>query len=115
MKVSTYADVLTSEHPMAQAIAKGNKRTPGTLLQDLLAQTGGRYEVAVDLPDVFRENLRRLAELTSDQTLAAVANQAQVTISLEHLRKHDPSSTRIVYGYRIDREPGDPALPGFDR
>ncbi|GAA4690815.1 hypothetical protein [Phytohabitans rumicis] len=115
MRVSTYADVLTSAHPMAQALANGTKQQPGALLQDLLNKSGGRYEVTIDLPAQFREKLRKLAELTSDSKLANLADQTEVTISLEHLRTHDPGSTRIVYGYRLDREPGDPALPGFDK
>jgi hypothetical protein len=114
MKFSTYADVLTSDHPMAQALANGYKRQPGTLLQDILSKNGGRYEVTNELPLKFREDLRRLAELTSDEQLATLADQTEVKISLEHLRQHDPRSTRIVYGCRLDREPGDGDLPGFD-
>jgi hypothetical protein len=114
MKVSTYADVLTSDHPMARAIADGYKRTPGTLLQDILNQTGGRYEVTMELPLKFREDLRRLAELTSDEKLATLAGQKELIVSLDHLRKHDPRTTRIVYGCRLDREPDDGDLPGFD-
>jgi len=115
MRVSSYADVVTPDHPLAKARADGFKRNPGTLLQDILAENGGRYEVTIDLPLKFRDDLRRLAELTSDNKLAAIADQTEMRISLEHLRHHDPASTWIVYGYRVDRDPGDGHLPGFDR
>lgn len=115
MKFSTYAEVLTSDHPMAQAHARGIKKNPGALLQDILRETGGRYEVTVEMPLKFRDDIRRMASLTSNSQLAALADQAEVKISLEHLREHDPRTTRIVYGCRLDREPEDGALPGFDR
>jgi hypothetical protein len=114
MKFSTYAEVLTPDHPMAQAYAQGYKKNPGTLLQDLLRQTGGRYEVTIELPLKFRDDLRRLATLTSDQNLSELATQKEIKVSLEHLRQHDPRTTRIVYGCSLDREPGDGDLPGFD-
>ena len=115
MKFTTYADVLTPEHPMSKAYTDGHKKNPGTLLGDLLRQNNGRYEVTFELPQGFLDNLRLLAETLADDRLAAQADQPRVTISLEHLRKYDPRSTRIVYGCRLDREPGDDALPGFDR
>jgi len=115
MKFSTYADVLTPDHPMSKAYTDGHKKNPGTLLSDILRQNNGRYQVTYELPQSFLDDLRRLAEILADDRLAGHADQPQVTISLDHLRKYDPDSTRIVYGCRLDREPGDGDLPGFDR
>lgn len=107
MKFTTYAEVLTPDHPFANA--------PGHLLKDVIDRHGGRYEVRHDLPSKTREDLRRLAEITSDKKLAEIAEKPWILISLEHLRHHDPNTTRIVFGSRINREPGDGPLPGFDR
>lgn len=114
MKFSTYAEVFTPDHPLHEIYEGGFKKTPGYLLQDILRETGGVYEVSTELPQRVREEVRRMARLTSDAKLAAVADTESIRISLEHLRGHDPSSTRIVYGCQIDREPGDGDLPGLD-
>lgn len=115
VKFQTYAEVLTADHPLTQAIANGTKKTRGALLRDILHETGGRYEITVEMPHRMREDLRRMASLTSDDRLADFADQTEVTISLEHLRQHDPNTTRIVYGCRLSREPEDGELPGIDR
>jgi hypothetical protein len=115
MKFSTYADVLTPEHPLSKAYTNGHKRNAGTLLSDLLRDSEGRYEVTVELPLRLRDDMQRLAKLTADPQLASYAEQSQVAISLEHLRDYDPKTTRVVYGYRLDREPTDGKLPGFDQ
>ncbi|TKK88134.1 hypothetical protein FDA94_14535 [Herbidospora galbida] len=114
MKFSTYAEVFTSEHPLAEAYARGQMRVPGHLLQDVLDETGGRYEVTIEIGFRMKKALRLAAEATRDERLATLAEQTEVTVSLEHLRQHDPLSTRIVYGCSLDREPTDGDLPGFD-
>lgn len=113
MKFSTYAEVLTPDHPLSKAYADGFKKGPGFLLQDVLRETGGKYEVTIELPLKVRDDVRRLAKMTADSDLARVADSALVRISLEQLRGL-PGTTRIVYGCRLDREPNDGALPGLD-
>ncbi|WP_157521710.1 hypothetical protein [Herbidospora cretacea] len=110
MKFSTYAEVLTPEHPLAE----GQMKKPGHLLKDVLDETGGRYELTVEVGFRMQKTLRLAAEATGDERLADLAQQTEVTVSLEHLRRHDPLSTRIVYGCRLDREPADGDLPEFD-
>lgn len=114
MRLSTYAEVFTPDHPLSQAYAAGFKRTPGHLLRDVLRETGGRYEVVTAFSLREREELRRIANHTGDAHLAAVADSREVTISLEHLREHDPDCTRIVFGFRLDREPSDGDVPGLE-
>jgi hypothetical protein len=109
MKFSTYADALTPDHPRAKEGAQGE------LLKDILDRHDGRYELRLELPEKFKDDLRRLAELTSDKKLAEIADAPSVIVPLDHLRHLDPNADRIVYGARISREPGDGPLPGFDR
>jgi len=114
MKFQTYAEVLNPDHPLSKAHAAGYKKNPGYRLRDVLNESGGRYEVKSDIPLRVREEIRRLASLTGDSELAAVADLESVTISLEHLRGYDLDSTTIAYGYRLMKEPEDGPLPGLD-
>jgi hypothetical protein len=54
----------------------------------------------------FREDIREIAELTSDDELRRIAELAEVPVSLEHLRDMDPQ-TRILVGYRLDVSPAE--------
>jgi hypothetical protein len=54
----------------------------------------------------FREDIREIAELTSDDELRRIAELAEVLVSLEHLRDMDPQ-TRILVGYRLDVTPAE--------
>jgi len=110
MKFSTYAEVFTPDHPLWKAYQDGLKKTPGHLLRDVLRETGGRYEVMTEVPRRLREKMLQVADLGADSELAAAANATWVPVSLEHLRGHDPDTTRIVYGCRVDSEPGDPKV-----
>ena len=49
----------------------------------------------------FREDIREIAELTSDEELLRVAELPEVPVLLEHLR-HVGRQTRILVGYRLD-------------
>ncbi|MFC4949050.1 hypothetical protein [Pseudonocardia sp. GCM10023141] len=113
MKLQTYADVVNSENPSRTAAA--GTANPGELLEDVLRRSEGRYEVSIVLSDRVRDELRKMSEITSDSKLATTANQSEVKVSLEHLRQYDPGSTRIVYGFTIEREPGDAGLENFGR
>lgn len=110
MKLSTYAEVLTPDHPLIKAYQDGLKKTPGHLLRDVLRETGGRYEVMTEVPRRLREKMLEAADLEGDSRLAD-AEATWVPVSLEHLRGHDPDTTRIVYGCRLDPEPGIPGSP----
>jgi hypothetical protein len=74
---------------------------PGAVLADVLQRTGGAYETTVRLTPEFREVIREIAEVTSDDGLLGVAELAEVPVSLGHLRHVDPR-TRILIGYRLD-------------
>lgn len=114
MRLETYAEVFSADHPMMQAYRDGFKKTPGRLLRDYLAESGGRYEVILEMPIPLRERVQRLAERNGDAKMAAIAKIEQVRISLEHLRDYDPDTTRIVVGTRLQAETGDGELETFD-
>jgi hypothetical protein len=79
---------------------------PGAVLADVFQRTGGAYETTVRLTPKFREVIREIAEVTSDDGLLGVAELAEVPVSLEHLRHVDPR-TRILVGYRLDVTPAE--------
>jgi hypothetical protein len=54
-----------------------------------------------------------VAQRTGDNDLAALVATNGFVVSLEHLRDCDPDIIRIVYGVRVDREPGDGETPGI--
>ena len=118
----TYAEVLRPDHPMMKnyqaAIARGPSRyrpaelelamraEPGVVLGDILQRTGGAHETTTRLMPKFREDIREIAELASDDQLFRIAELAEVPVSVEHLRNVDPR-TRIVVGYRLDVTPAE--------
>lgn len=114
MKLETYAEIFSADHPMMQEYRDGFKKTPGRLLRDYLDESGGRYEVVLDMPGRLRESVRRLAERNGDAEMAAISEIEQVRISLEHFRGYDPDTTRIVVGTTLRAEPGDGELEPFD-
>ena len=79
---------------------------PGVVLGDILQRTGGAYETATRLTPKFREDIREIAELASDDQLLRIAELAEVPVSLEYLR-HVGRQTRIVVGYRLDVTPAE--------
>jgi hypothetical protein len=99
--LTAYAEILTPDHIQFKAYQAGiRKNRPGVLLADLLRQTGGVYEVQLDLSPGFREEIRQVAELMSDEELLRIASLLKAPVSLEHLRHVDPT-TRIVLGHRL--------------
>ena len=118
----TYAEVLEPDHPMVRNYARSRtwrpsayrpvkveqamRAEPGLVLGDVLQRTGGVYETTTQLTPKSREDIREIAELTSDDELLAVARLPEVPVSLEHLRHADPH-TRIVVGYRLDATPAE--------
>jgi hypothetical protein len=93
-----YAAVLEPDDP-AMRIYEAGLRTcpgrPGLLLADVLRRTGGVYETTTPLSPRLRDDIREAAELTSDPELSAIADLAEVPVSLDHLRGLDPQ-TRII-------------------
>jgi hypothetical protein len=79
---------------------------PGVVLGDILERTGGVYETATPLMPKFREDIREIAELTSDDELLRASELPEVPVSLAHLRHVDPRS-RILVGYRLDVSPAE--------
>ena len=119
---TTYAEVLKPDHPLMKNYARATKARPsryrpaeieqamraepGVVLGDVLRRTGGVYETTTRLTPKSREDIREIAELTSDDELLRVSELPEVPVSLEHLRQVDPQ-TRIVVGYRIDVTPAE--------
>lgn len=93
-----YAKVLESGDP-AMRIYEAGLRTcpgqPGQVLADVLRRTGG-YETTIPLPPRLRDDIREVAELTSDPELLAIADLTEVPVSLDHLRGLDPQARVII-------------------
>ncbi|HWG62367.1 MAG TPA: hypothetical protein VG253_11705 [Streptosporangiaceae bacterium] len=87
-------------------IERDMRAEPGVVLGDVLQQTGGVCETTTRITPKFREDIREIAELTSDDWLLMIAELAEVPVSLEHLRHADPR-TRILIGYRLDVTPAE--------
>jgi hypothetical protein len=93
-----YAKVLEPGDPAIRIYDAGLRTCPGQpglLLADVLRRTGGVYETTTLLPPQFRDDIREVAELTSDQELLAIADLSEVPVPLGHLRGLD-SQTRII-------------------
>ncbi len=104
---TTSAEVLMPDHPlMRMSAARPGRRPPGVVLSDLLGQTGGVHETTTQLTEKFRDDIRAVAELTSDDQLRAIAELPEVPVSLEHLRGLDPQ-TRVVLLCRLEVSPGE--------
>ncbi|HEX3963827.1 MAG TPA: hypothetical protein VHZ96_01590 [Frankiaceae bacterium] len=113
----TYADVLRPDHPLTKIhqaatmwrpsryrpaeIEQALRTEPGVVLGDVLRRTGGAYETTTRLVPKFRDDIREIAALASDDELLRIAELPGVPVSLEHLRHMDPR-TRIIVGYRLD-------------
>jgi len=110
MRLISYADVFTPDHPLYKAYQNGQKKTAGHLLADVLKETGGKYEISVILPQKFLREVATKAAETGNSKLAAAAKSQTFQISLDHLRGQDPNTTRIVYGARLERDESDPPL-----
>ena len=87
-------------------IEQDRRAEPGVVLGDVLRQTGGAYETTTRLTPKFREDIREIAELTSDDELLRISEVPEMPVSLEHLRHVDPQ-TLILVGYRLDVSPAE--------
>ena len=118
----TYAEVLRPDHPLTKNYARATKvrpsryrsaeieqamrAEPGVVLGDVLRRTGGVYETTTRMTPKFHEDIREIAEVTSDGQFLRIAELTEVPVSLEHLRHVDPQ-TRILIGYRLDVTPAE--------
>ncbi len=101
---TTYAEVITPDHPLMKMHAAGIlENLPGQTIEFFLARSGGVYEAKVYIPRDMSERMRKLAELPSNGDLRAIADRYELTVSLDHLRHMDPK-TRISVGCRLDAE-----------
>jgi hypothetical protein len=114
---TTYAEVLRPDHPLVKirtaalawrpsryrsaGIEQDMRAEPGVVLGDVLERTGGAYETTTRLTPGLREDIREIAELTSDDELRRVSRLPEVPVSLEHLR-HVDRQTRILVGCRLE-------------
>jgi hypothetical protein len=101
-----YAKVLEPDDPSMRIYEAGLRACPGQpgfVLADVLRRTGGVYETTAPLPPGFRDNIREVAELTSDPGLLAIADLTEVPVPLDHLRGLDPR-TRIVIRTELSYE-----------
>ena len=101
-----YAKVLEPDDPSMRIYEAGLRPCPGPpglLLADVLRRTGGVFATTTPLPPRFRDDIREIAELTSDAELLAIANLTEIPVSLEHLRGLDPQ-TRIVIRMELHYE-----------
>lgn len=103
-----YAEILTRDDVTYKMYEAGiMKRLPGSLLEEMLKQTGGVYEIELPLGEKLQEEIRQVAELTSDQRLLEIASHPKASISLEQFRHLDPRITRIICGFSLIYEPGE--------
>jgi hypothetical protein len=102
---STSAEVVLPDDPPTK-LGRRTKLPPGVVLADVLVRTGGVYETTIPLTDKFRDYIREVAELTSDDELFTIAELSEVPVSLENCRRLDPQ-TRIVLFCRLDVSPAE--------
>ena len=99
----TSAEVFVPDHPLMQ---RGQTKgfSPGVVVADVLRQTGGAYETTTPLTEKFRDCIRAVAKLTSDDELLRIADLPEVPVSLENCRQLDPQ-TRVILICRLDVSP----------
>jgi len=103
----TYAEVLIPGHPlMKPGRVKAGGGLPGAVLADVLRRAGGVYKASTPLTEKFRDDIRAVAELTSDDELRRIAGLPEVPVSLENCRRLDPQA-RIALLCRLDVSPAE--------
>jgi hypothetical protein len=101
-----YAKVLEPDDPTMRIYEAGLRPCPGPpglVLADVLRRTGGVYQTTTPLVQQLRDDIREVAELTSNPELLAIADLTEVPVSLEHLRGLDPQ-TRIIVATSLSYE-----------
>jgi len=101
---STSAEVLT---PAWNPVGKRAATPPrGFVLADVLRQAGGAYQATTPMSGKFRDCIRAVATLTSDDELFRIAELPEAPVSLENCRQLDPQ-TRIIMVCRLDVSPAE--------
>ena len=93
-----FAKVLEHDDPSMRIYEAGLRACagePGIPLADFLGRSGGVYLTTTPLGPQLRDDIREVAELTSDAELLKIAELTEVPVSLEHLRGLD-LQTRII-------------------
>jgi len=106
-----YAKVLEPDDPSMRIYEAGLRPCPGPpglVLAEVLRRTGGVYQMTTLLVGELRDEIREVAELTSDAALLAIADLTEVPVSLEHPRGLDPQ-TRFVIRSELHYEDGEGA------
>lgn len=102
---STSAEVVRpAENPLKRG--QGKRLPPSFVLADVLRQTGGTYQTTTPMSGKFRDCIRAVANLTSDDELLRIAELPEVPVLLENCRQLDPQ-TRIVMVCRLDVSPAE--------
>jgi hypothetical protein len=102
---STSAEVLTpAENPLKRG--QGALTPRGFVLADVLSQTGGAYQTTTAMSGKFRDCIRAVAALTSDDELLRIAELPEAPVSLENCRQLDPQ-TRIAMVCRLEVSPAE--------
>ena len=105
-----YGKVLEPDDPTMRIYEAGLRTCPGEPgmpLAEVLRRSGGVYQTTTPLIPHMRDDIREVAELTSDAELLVIAEMTEVPVSLEHLRGLDPQ-TRIIIRSELSYE-GDEA------
>src|SRR5580700_10052585 len=101
-----YAKVLEPDDPtmrIYEAGLSGCPGEPGMPLAEVLRRSGGDYQTTTPLVPRMRDDIREVAEFTSDAELLKIAEMTEVPVSLEHLRGLDPQ-TRIIIRSELSYE-----------
>jgi hypothetical protein len=109
---STYAEALRPDHPLMKIhkaaltwrpsryrpaeIERVLRAEPGAVLGDVLQRTGGVYETTTGMTRKFREDLREIAELTSDDRLLMIAELAEVAFRPRQPRRGGHFSSELT-------------------
>jgi hypothetical protein len=97
---STSAEVLT---PVVNPLKKDQGRVlpRGFVLADVLRQAGGTYQTTIAMSRKFRDCIRAVATLTSDDELFRIAELSGVRVPLENCRQLDPQ-THVAMVCRLE-------------
>jgi hypothetical protein len=102
---ATSAEILAPDHAL---VTRGqSKGSPlAFVLADVLRQTGGAYQTTAPMTEKFRDCIRTVAKLTSDDELLGIAELPEVPVSLENCRRLDPQ-THFVIVCSLDVTPAE--------
>lgn len=109
-EVESFAEVVGHER-LVKVMGSSNRR--GRPLHEYLSLVGNGYEYRVMIPQSDQLVLEKLSDLTGDSCYRELAGSGSVSVSLEHLRHHDPDTTVVCVGYTISYSAGEAAALGL--